>query len=245
MEKNNSLFTFKNLSTISGLVHGVSTRKHGGMKIGKEKTISSLRPFLQTLNVPEGNVVGMYQVHGSHVKKVSQKEKGSLASETDGLWTNEKNLFVYGGYADCTPVLFYDKSKEYCGVAHSGWRGTHKEIVKQIVKQMRQAGSHPADILVGIGPSIRGCCYDITEERFLTLKEKFPGVYRYTRREGIRYFLDIGNLIVMQLEENGIQRENIEDCGICTSDEDDTWFSYRKTKDKAAYNTFAAIIGRI
>ena len=50
---------------------------------------------------------------------------------------------------------------------------------------------------------------------------------------------------MLQLEKSGIPEKNIEDCGICTSDESDAWFSYRKVQDKAAFETFAAIIGHI
>lgn len=246
MKKNNeSIFTFSNLSQISGLVHGISTKKYNGMQTGKKKTIIPLIPFLEDLNIAQEKIVGMYQVHSNIVKNVSRKDAPALLSDTDGLLTNERDLFLFGGFADCVPVLFYDTKTHRCGIVHSGWRGTYEEIVVRMIEKMQSEGASVQDIIVGIGPSIRGCCYDIDKKRFLSFKEKFPQVEKYVQKKEGKYFLDLAKLIAHQLKTQGVLEEHIEDAQICTSDESERFYSYRKTENKGNIKTFAAIIGRV
>jgi len=84
--------------------------------------------------------------------------------------------------------------------------------------------SNPKDIIVGIGPSIGPCCYDIRDDivgKFIKYKDSL------TYREG-RYYLNLWEINKYQLLESGIDKNNIEIAGLCTSCNDKIFFSYRK-----------------
>ncbi len=68
-------------------------------------------------------------------------------------------------FADCVPILYHDPVQKAVGIVHAGWQGTLLEIGKVAVNELvREYGSDPKDLVVGIGPSICGNCYQIGED---------------------------------------------------------------------------------
>lgn len=67
--------------------------------------------------------------------------------------------------ADCVPVLMYDPRVRVIAAVHAGWRGTVGRITAKTVERMREEfGCDPRDVIVGIGPSIGPCCFEVGEE---------------------------------------------------------------------------------
>ncbi len=237
-------FVFEHFSSLPRVVHGISSKQQGNMRQSDTQR-SSIGAFANLLGIADTKLIGMQQVHSATIQITNNQQFGLQHKATDGLLTEEKNIFLYGKFADCVPVLFYDKKTHKSGVVHSGWRGTYQEIARCMIEQMQNAGSDPKNILVGIGPSIRECCYDIPKERFGLFKKKFPKIHAYMQHTEGKYYLDLPKLIRLQLIASGVVPEQIEDADICTSDQSDMFYSYRKTKDKTQFETFAAIIGTI
>lgn len=228
-----------------GIISGFSTKKFGDIYINNINS-DSFAKFCNTLGIDKGNAVWMRQVHGNSVAIVSEKDKGKIIDSTDGLISLEKGVFLVGTFADCVPILFFDKKKKILGIAHAGWKGVYKEIAKVMISKMIKNGSKAKDIIVGIGPSIKSCCYNIDEERKKIFAEKFSKrqdkifIFRKNKK-----FLDLQALIKLQLLDLGIMNKNIEDYGLCTADNSSDFYSFRKQRDKSAFNHFVGIIGRI
>lgn len=209
---------FKKLEKQKDVIHGISTRNFGSMK-NTDNTINrnNLEKFLAALSLPKWGIC-MEQVHGNTVTTVLDNEK-LLIESTDGLITNKKNIPLCVATADCLPILFFDAKKEAIGVVHGGRRGLEAGIVENIVKEfVRQFGSNPKDIIVGIGPGIEKNCYEI---------------------DG--YFLDIYKKAVDSLLSSGVLATNIESLDICTKDSQD-FYSYRKGDDT---NRFVSVISLV
>lgn len=226
---------------IKGLVHGFSTRKFGAMKSGSLKKIFALKLFTKVLNVKGEDVVGMNQVHSNNVVWVNRGDQNSIIDKTDGLLTKEPGIFLYATMADCLPIIFYDRKKKFLGIAHAGWRGLLLGIPGVLVDKMVEKGADLKNILVGIGPSIRACCYNISRERANLFIKKFPELVKeilIIKEDKI--FLDLQKLAILQLLARGIKRENIDDGNICTTDTS-LFYSYRK----GDRDCLAAIVGRI
>ena len=81
-------------------------------------------------------------------------------------------------------------------------------------------GSQPKDLLVGFGPSIRACCFEV-EQGF---KSNFA--FGLVKREG-RVFMDITLINQRQLVDCGVREGNIFDPQLCTFS-DEGFFSFRK-----------------
>ena len=106
----------------------------------------------------------MDQVHGSNIRVLDSKGtrllENNIVPQTDGLITNQENVFLMIKTADCFPVLFFDPKNKAVGAVHVGWRGAIEKIfLNTLLKMIDQFGSNPKDIVVGIGPGIKACCF--------------------------------------------------------------------------------------
>lgn len=188
--------------------------------------------ILSALGIRPKELTCARQTHEDNVYIVQQKDKGkgafsyeSAIQNTDALITKEKNIALAVFTADCLPIFLIDKTKNIIGLVHAGWRGTKKAIVKNTIFVMNQAfESEPKDITAYFGPSIRRCCYEVGKE-FLNYFKR--GIYQKKNK----IFFDLMEVNHLQLKEVGVQEENIFDSEICTSCQNDKFFSFRKEKD--------------
>ncbi len=160
------------------------------------------------------------QVHGAQVAVINAKTAGrgakSLADAipgTDSLITNVPGVPLMIQTADCAAVSLYDPKNQAIGVAHAGRKGSEAEITLKTMEAMHDTyGSCAENLVVGIGPCIYPCCYD----------------------------MDLPGLIKEQLLAAGVKPENIEESRICTSCDNDIFFSYRA--DDRVTGRFANIL---
>lgn len=177
-------------------------------------------------------VISLKQVHGSEVKIVDEEflsnYKEDKLIEGDGLLTNLKNIILKTYHADCTPIYFIDEGKEVVGVAHSGWKGSYLNIVKNMIDKMKEVyGSEVRDIKIYIGPSIKSCCYEVSEDLFNDFKNKF-NYHKGFLEKNNKYYLDLQEINYCHALNLSIVEENIIVSDLCTSCNLDKLYSYRK-----------------
>ncbi len=150
------------------------------------------------------------QVAGNDVVRV--KETG-FAGEADALITGRSDLALVVAVADCVPVALVGERE--VGMVHSGWRGTLAGVGGKTARQLRD------DILRAyIGPCIRRCCYEVSEE----LAEAFAG--RFGEEVVSGRHLSLPAAIWADLEKAGV--EEVYDLGLCTGCRPDLFYSHRK-----------------
>lgn len=161
------------------------------------------------------------QVSGDQVLNV--KEDGS-AGEGDALFTSEKDLALVVAVADCAPVALVGRNS--VAMVHSGWRGSLAGISKKTVREMEDS-----DVRAYIGPCIRQCCYEVSEEMAEDFSKEFgPDVV-----DG-RY-LSLPGAITKNLEDAGVRE--VHDLGVCTGCRTDLFYSNRKEKPTTGRNLAA------
>lgn len=168
-------------------------------------------------------VVTPTQTHSDHVEFVNLKEE---YPDTDGLILTVPNVAIYLKFADCTPLIFYDKKQKIGAISHAGWRGTVAKIGVKTIKKMQ---SNPQDIVALIGPAISQCCYEVSEE----VRDELLATVDNTENLFKGRNVDLKRINARQLEEIGVT--NIDICPYCTSCDNDLFYSYRKengTKDR-------------
>lgn len=229
----------------TGLVrHGFSTRSLDlGLKNTKtrESIIENHKIFCNLLGIDIKNVVCADQVHKDVIYEASKKDRGkgilkkSDIIAVDALITAERQVALMTYHADCVPLFFLDINKPAIGVAHAGWRGTVKKIgIKTVQKMIEKYGSFPKDILVGIGPCIKKCCYEVDSPVIEKLKLAFPYWNELVKYKGNNYWmLDLVLANKLQLESIGIKSKNIFISNFCTSCHNDMFFSYRADRKKS------------
>lgn len=205
--------------------------------------------FARSLGLDARRIVTPEQVHGDTVACVSAQDagRGSLSYDdsiqgTDALITDAPGLPLMLCFADCTPIVFLDPEQRAVGIAHGGWKGTAQSIATKTLTRMSEAfGTRPRDVLVGIGPSIGPCCYEIGAE----VAERFRAAFPYAdecllKQVDGKLHLDLWEANRQQLLRSGVPEENIEVAGDCTCCRHAWYYSYRA--DGGTTGRIAALI---
>lgn len=232
-----------------GLVHGVSTRLHGyskepfkslnlGLHTGDDKNdvVRNRQLFADAVGIDSQSIVTAQQVHDDHIACVHSVDTDNQTREyqrtfptTDALATNEPGIPLMLFFADCVPVLFYDPIQHAVAIAHAGWKGTVARIAaKTLVRMQDEFGTRPSDCLIGVGPSIGPCCYEVDETVIDKLRQEFAKTWtKFAIPRKDRWLLDLWSVNHDQLVEVGAADKNIVISGVCTACNTDLYYSYR------------------
>ena len=187
------------------------------------------------------------QIHSAIVLPASQAtadpwpEADGLVSETGG-----QSLWVCG--ADCTPVLLADPVSGRVAACHAGWRGVAGRILPEAISLMEQLGSRRDDLLVALGPAVSGAQYQVERGVSLqvaaalapgqtgqpsALNDLFACGALLPDAEPERDRLDIRAATAAQLVNEGISRDRISVCPLCTVSSPSLFHSWRRDQVKA------------
>ncbi|HAT4306325.1 TPA: peptidoglycan editing factor PgeF [Clostridium perfringens] len=170
-------------------------------------------------------VVYVNQIHSSDfIDATGEEFKGDR--DCDAIVTKDKNTLIGVFTADCVPVIAYDKEKEVIAAIHSGWKGTYDKIVGKTCKYMKDKYGCE-NIKVIIGPHVRQCCYEVSEDLAHKFSEKFGEEVCNGR------MLNLEKCVEIQLHDI-VKKENITSVEICTYCEEEVkMHSYRQAQEKS------------
>lgn len=115
------------------------------------------------------------QVHGAKVRVHGCAEAGlRIAPECDGHVTRASGLLLAVSVADCVPVSVVDPHRRVLALLHAGWRGAAAGVLERGLQAVAEAGGLPEALLVHLGPSICGECYEVGPEVFEALDRPRP-----------------------------------------------------------------------
>ena len=238
-----------------GLVHGVSTRLHGssakpfhslnlGLHTGDnpENVLHNRKLFAAAVGVDAQAVVTAQQVHEDTIgiiktaslDSANAREYQRTFAATDALITVESSIPLMLFFADCVPVLFFEPVKRVVAISHAGWKGTVARIAaKTLTKMKSEYNINPQDCLIGIGPSIGQCCYEVDDTVISKLRQEFASDWsKFVIPRNERWMLDLWKVNEMQLLEAGAKQQNILTSGVCTSCNNSLFYSHRTEKGK-------------
>ena len=240
--------TYDALSAIPFLHHAFTTKLAEGTRTvhpmdmdfdhdDYDAVTENYRMICRAAGFDYSSLVASSQDHHTFVRVVTSAEKGigifrgKDIESVDALVTNEPGVTLCTYYADCTPIFFVDTVKKAIGLAHAGWRGTVKQIAKEVIDVMiKNFGTDPADLVCAIGPNIMKCCYEVDEpcaKEFYALglesdRFVFP-------KEGGKYMVDMLECNRQILVRCGVKPENITISDLCTKCNSDLLWSHRAT----------------
>lgn len=245
-----------------GRVRHLFSTRHGGVSTGDcasmnlsfnkdtnhDNVIENFKILCEAEGIDTANLVLSAQTHTDNVMTVNESHRGTgiskpSFSDVDGMITNCTNVVLVTQYADCTPLIFCDPKKGVVASSHAGWRGTVKRIGSVTVKKMTtEFGCRPEDIIVGIGPCIGKCCYEVDDPVYNEFKKAgFTELESFFfKKSNGKYMLDIAEANRRILIESGIDPENMDVSDICTCCNHFDLHSHRATGGKRG--NLAAII---
>ena len=232
----------------SARIGGVSKAPFEGLNLSftndnRADVMENYRRFSHCAGFPDDSMVMDSYEHGITVIKVDCRDRGrgytrESLPPCDGLITNDPNVTLITGHADCMAFYFFDPVKKAVGLCHAGWRGALGRIGGNVIAQMTNAyGSDPRDILCGVGPSICPKCFEVGEDVCSDFEAAFPICpLRGINGRG-NPTVDLWQVAVCQFLERGVAADHIFLMGVCTM-ETANLYSYRRegrTGGMAAY----------
>ena len=229
-----------------GLMHGFFTRQggispapwsslnHGGTTgDARANVIENRRRMFDVFGLPVESIYDSWQVHGCEVICADQpRSLDSPHQKADSILTDHREITLVMRFADCVPVLLYDPLHSVIGIVHAGWQGTVQRAITAAVRQMQaRYGSHPPEILAGIGPSICADHYEIGPEVAAAVQSAFgANTSAVMARSNGSLHLDLWKANQIILAESGVRQ--VEHTGLCTACHVDEWYSHRAEKGK-------------
>jgi len=231
-------FTFPELDRLGFLKHWITTRA-GGVSEGPYSSLNLADHVGDDPSAVDENrkraggilcggrsAYFPVQTHSADVVEISSPDEPRR--ECDAVTVRKPEAPIGVLTADCLPIVIADTAQKRGAVVHAGRVGVFKNItggtVGWIVKEW---GSRPENLLAVVGPGIRDCCHEVGDEVFCAPYEEFV---KYRDSSGK---LDMHRAVEDQLASAGVPKENMFDCGICTSCENDVFYSHRKQDGRA------------
>lgn len=254
-------FTFPMFEKFNFVTHafssrfgGVSSEIYSSLNLGfnrgdsYQNVYTNYKILCSAIDIDADRIVMGQLMHDSNIRDVTDCDigKGMVKdldySNIDGLVTDIPNIPIAMTFADCVPIFFLDTQKRVIALAHSGWRGTVKKIgEKMILKMVNDYQCNVKDIVIGIGPSIGICCFEVGKEvysEFLSLDCLPERWFKIAPDE--KYYIDMQSVIKNMFLKLGILESNITVSNLCTKCNSDIFFSHRATDGKRG--SMAAII---
>jgi YfiH family protein len=187
------------------------------------------------------------QIHSATVLPASQAQAEPWP-EADGLVSDRagQSLWVCG--ADCTPVLLADPASGRVAACHAGWRGVAGRILPAAVAMLEREGSRREDLKAALGPAVSGAAYQVERAVSLQVAASLrPGGHDdQAALDGLkacgglladpdpkRDRLDIRAAAAAQLLHEGLRRDQIVVCPLCTIASPLLFHSWRRDQVKA------------
>lgn len=159
--------------------------------------------------------IGRTPRHGRQVHGTGVLLDAAAGQEADGQVVTAPGAAALVFTADCLPVAL--AADGAVAMLHGGWRGLAAGILAEGVRVLRAAASG-GPVIAALGPSARGCCYEVGEE----VHAAFAG--HGARRGERRLALDA--VATRQLAACGV--EAIHDTGLCTMCSPERFYSHRR-----------------
>ena len=237
-----AMFCTSTLESCDGIRHGFFTRQGGVSKgmygslncgLGSRDDAESVRQnralVAETLGVPAGRLLTLYQIHSARAVIVDKPWNGE-AAEADALVTRTPGLAIGTLTADCAPILLCDPQARVIAAAHAGWRGALSGIAEATMAAMEKLGAKRERVVAVIGPSISQRAYEVGSDyvdRFLAEEPASETFFMTDESSGEPHF-DLSGYVAERLSRAGVG--SVSDLGLCTYCDETRLFSYRRSQ---------------
>ncbi len=195
----------------------------------------NFRIHCQELGIHPERLALSRQIHGDTVKIIH--ERGRYEG-FDAMVTDQKDVYLGVGTADCCAILIHDPVHQAIGAVHAGWRGAALGILPKTLATMQDHyQSDPSDMWVYLSTSIGWTHYEVGEE----VADQFPDVFLRPGPQEDKYFLDVKGFVFAQALASGIPQDRVTGSSRCSYADADLFYSYRR--DGAQSGRMLSLIG--
>lgn len=225
------------LARVPGIAHGFETRSG------------------DLTDVTPQPVACVHQVHGGTVVRLPAESadwrpfleiEPEARPEADSLITDQRSVTVAVSVADCLPILIADPVHGAVAAVHGGWRSLAGGIIESTIEAMAtEFGTEPSDLVVGVGPGIGPCCFEVGPEVIEALAARGCGnaarapdpaaelVGGASAAARAKPHADLMAVTRAALGNSGVAADQIDEAALCTLCHSDFLWSYRQDGDAA------------
>jgi YfiH family protein len=232
-----------------GLVHAFTTRlggdsapplnwfnlgRHWPTEESRQNAMANRQRLCRVLGLNEQKLTVPGQQHTTNIYIVEAQSAchTQRLPELDGAVTDTAELPLLLHFADCVPIMLFDRRRRLLAVLHAGWKGTTGGIAKKCIRLLAERWqSDPADVAAAIGPAIGPCCYPTGEDVAVKLSHSvkdgngLDGLI--VQRDG-KPHPDLKAFNALQLLQSGV--EQIDVSSWCTACHPQLFYSHRQSK---------------
>ena len=243
-------YTLPALSAVPYVSHGFSDRT-GGVSTGcfqsmnlsltrkddPDRGLENYRLVAAAMGFSFDSMASDHYAHGTAVRRVDGRDRGKgftkpLLPSCDGLVTNDPGVTLITGHADCMAFFCVDPVRRAVGLAHAGWRGALGRIGGVLIETMQsEFGSDPAELLLGVGPSICPACFEVDPDVGDLFRDAFPDLPCILPGKPGKEHVDLWMVALAQFLEAGALPEHVSLADVCTV-ETENQSSHRRDKGK-------------
>lgn len=204
-----------------------------GFSSTRETDFSSLSLSNRALLKPHFNLSNdIYWLTQTHSNKaVYLDENTAIPTHADAAWTDKPGYGCAVLTGDCLPVLLCDVKGTVVGAAHGGWRGLVGGVLEETVSGMRTKTDH--ELIAWLGPAIGPKAFEVgadVRDPFIDDSPLAHKAFASLPQTG-KWHADIYELARLRLNRLGIKQ--ISGGEHCTFTQQDKFYSYRRSKDRA------------
>ncbi len=181
------------------------------------------------LDTPPDRIVRVSQVHGRRVLVVTPAVASTVGAEADAIVCTDPSRAIAVAVADCVPILLADRHHRVVAAIHAGWRGSCAGVAGAALEAIRELGVAARDLMAMIGPSMGPCCYQVDDRVRTAFLGMTPDAAEWFAEDGPGHWkLDLWRANADQLMLAGVPESSITVMRICTGDDRERCWSYRK-----------------
>jgi YfiH family protein len=221
--------------------HGFFTRR-GGVSGGayaslncslssqdnRDHVVENRARVARSLDVEPARLLGLTQVHGTHVITATEPWEAGRGERADAMVTDRPGLALGVITADCAPVLFTDSQGTIVGAAHAGWRGAVAGVLEATIAAMVALGARVEGITASVGPSIAQASYEVGPDLrdAVLARSAADSVFFVAGQREDRWQFDLAGYCAARLRAARVGHVIVT--GVDTLIEEDRFFSHRR-----------------
>lgn len=224
----NSIFPATTAGPLAAVArhHAFTTR---ALSFRGDRTAADWAELARLIATPEDRIERVSQVHGRRVVHVTPGVALPANVEADAIVCTDPARAVAVRVADCVPILIADRAHRVVAAVHAGWRGTCAGVAIATVEAVAELGVPPGDLVAAIGPSMGPCCYQVDDRVRTAFLGMTPDAAAWFTEDGPGHWkLDLWRANADQLIAAGLPEESITVMGVCSGDDRERCWSYRR-----------------
>ncbi len=150
------------------------------------------------------------------------------SSECDASFTFEPRTICAVLTADCLPIFLTNCDENFVSAIHAGWQGVANGVIINTIQAIKL---EPSKMKAFIGPSISQANFQTGNELrdlFCDLDHSNEQFFIVDETTQNKYLCNIRGVAISQMLKLGLHIENITYSNICTYQNSDLFYSYRK-----------------